>query len=89
MCQVANSSCKLEAIKSPQSFDESPEAFLEMHITCKCGRKLIVFVVLRRQVFEEVEDQAVLVVQCGLGGYDTLVEVVKLLWCLGRISFAP
>ena len=60
-----------------------------MYVAAECGCKLVIFMMLRRQIFEEIEDQAVLIVKCGFGGDNALVEVVKLLWCLGRVSFAP
>lgn len=60
-----------------------------MDIAAECSRELVVFMVLWRQVFEEVEDQAVLVVQCGFRGDDALVEVAELLWCFWGVSFAP
>lgn len=56
MCEVADSGCELKVIKSPQAFDESPEALLEVDILRERGREFIVFVVLRRQVFEDIED---------------------------------
>ena len=62
MCEVADRSRKLEVVESPQPFNKGPEALLEMNITGKCGCKLIIFVVLWRQVFEQVENQAMLVV---------------------------
>ena len=87
--ETADGRCKFKSIEGPQSFNESPEALLEVYAACESRGKLIIFVLLRRQVFEQVEDQAMLVVQCGFGGNDALVEVVELLWCFGRISFAP
>lgn len=56
MCQIPYSNCELEAVESPQSFDEGPEAFLKVNIAGECGRELIIFVLLRRQVLEKVED---------------------------------
>lgn len=51
-----------------------------MDIAGEFSCELVTFVVLRRQVFEDVEDQAVLVVECCFGRDDALVQVVKLLW---------
>lgn len=62
MCKVFNGGAELEVVQRPKSLNEGPESFLEMYIARKARSKLGSFVNLRRQVFEQIEDQAVLVV---------------------------
>lgn len=91
MREVLDGGAELEVVQRPQAFDEGPEALLEMHGAREGRGEFPRGAVVRGgEVFEEVEEEAVFVVERGWGAEDGGVEGVEggvVLWWVG--SAAP
>lgn len=72
---MADRNAEVQVVKGPEPFDEGPEALLEMYGSRKSVGEFGVIMLDAREVFEEVEDKTVFVVQGGVGGYDCVVEL--------------
>jgi hypothetical protein len=76
-------------IELPEPLDKRPEAGFEVNVARERARELGGAVVRGREVLEDVEEEAVLVVE-GDGGVDyALMEVAELLVCGWWVDLAP
>ena len=87
--QMAHRRLELQVVEVPDALDEGPEALLQVHVPGKLSGYLGRGVMRRREVFEQVENQAVLVVERDLRVHDALVQVPEAGVAFGRIHSAP
>lgn len=89
VCEVADCVVELEVVEFPDAFYEGPEAGFEVDVGCELGGPFGGGFVVRGEVAEEVEDEAVFVVK-GYGRFaDALVEVAEAAVTLWGVGFSP